>query len=257
METIIQQIRDYVEHNRLEDALDLLLANASAAQKDEVSVLKRNLSGLEREKRIGAIDFREYAREAVKISSAILDMARQLPKTSASAQTAAPAPPPVVAPSENTARTRPYKVFISYAREDEAYVQTFKSHLRGMEIDGLIAVWTDAEILASEEWRLEIQKQIDQTDIMLLLMSPDFINSDFIQKVELKQALERRLAGTTLVVPVNLRRVGLPEFLSRLQRTPRETPIASAADQDEAWYQVSLDLKKLIKSKFEDAKDAE
>jgi len=80
METDILQIRQYVESNRLSDALDLLLAHAKDSQKDEVRVLKRNLAGLEREKRIGAIDYREYAREAVKIAAAILDMAGHLKK---------------------------------------------------------------------------------------------------------------------------------------------------------------------------------
>lgn len=78
MENVIRQIRQYVENNRLEDALDMLLENIPDSHKDDVRVLKRNLSGLEREKRIGAIDFREHGRESVKISAAILDMTRYL-----------------------------------------------------------------------------------------------------------------------------------------------------------------------------------
>ncbi|MBK8966401.1 MAG: hypothetical protein R3D58_10140 [Saprospiraceae bacterium] len=78
MEAIIREIRQHVEANRLSDALDLLLANVSASQQDEVRVLKRNLAGLEREKRIGAIDYREYTREAVKVAAGILDMTGRL-----------------------------------------------------------------------------------------------------------------------------------------------------------------------------------
>ncbi len=253
METIIQQIRQLVENSRLDAALDLLLehAGSNAGLKDEASILKNTLSRVEREKRIGSMDFREHSRETVKISSAILDLIRQLPKPAVPIA-AAPAPPaepvPTVPPPTPA---RPYKVFVSYAREDEDYVKKLRAHLRSLELDGMITLWTDDQILTGDAWAEEIQKQIDQTDIMLLLMSPDFVNSDFIQRVELKQALERKVAGKNLVVPVNLRRVHLPEFLSRLQYTPRQAPVAGSADQDEAWYTVAQDIKKLIKGKFE------
>lgn len=254
METIIQQIRQLVENSRLDAALDLLLehAGSNAGLKDEASILKNTLSRVEREKRIGAMDFREYSRETVKISSAILDLIRQLPKPAILVPTPAPAPPvepvPIAPP---LTPVRPYKVFVSYAREDEDYVKKLRAHLRGLELDGMITLWTDDQILTGDAWAEEIQKQMDQTDIMLLLMSPDFVNSDFIQRVELKQALERKVAGKNLVVPVNLRRVHLPEFLSRLQYTPRQAPVAGSPDQDEAWYTVAQDIKKLIKGKFE------
>jgi nucleotide-binding universal stress UspA family protein len=252
VETIIQQIRQLVENSRLDAALDLLLEHASsnAGLKDEASILKNTLSRVEREKRIGAMDFREYSRETVKISSAILDLIRQLPTQAV--PTPAPAPPaePVSTVPPPTP-VRPYKVFVSYAREDEDYVKKLRAHLRSLELDGMITLWTDDQILTGDAWAEEIQKQMDQTDIMLLLMSPDFVNSDFIQRVELKQALERKVAGKNLVVPVNLRRVHLPEFLSRLQYTPRQAPVAGSPDQDEAWYTVAQDIKKLIKGKFE------
>ena len=256
MNEIKNQIRTYVENNYLDAALDLLLANAAGNQAaiNEASVLKKNLSSLEREKRINTIDFGTYSREAAKITIAILDLINQLPDANVTppppAQKPAPQPTPQV-PAPATAPKRPYRVFISYAREDEAQVKKLSAHLRGMEIDGMIKVWTDDQILTGDEWRTAIQQQIDEADIMLLLMSPDFINSDFIARVELKQALERKVHGKSLVVPVYLRRVVLPEFLSRLQRTPRQTAVASATDIDEAWYQVAQDIKKLIRAKFE------
>jgi len=247
METVIQQVRRHVENSRLEEALDLLIQNADAntALRDDASILKNTLSKVEREKRIGALDFREYSRETVRISSAILDLIRQLPRSSV--------PELVQLPNlvGATLPVRPYRVFVSYAREDEAQMRKMRAHLRALELDGMLKIWTDEDIFTGDEWAEEIQKQIDRADIILLLMSPDFVNSDFIHRVELKQALERKVAGKSLVVPVNLRRVALPEFLSRLQYTPRQTPVAAAPDQDEAWYTVAQDVKRLIKGKFE------
>lgn len=254
MEAIAQQIRQYVENNRLEEALDLLLdhAGSQTALRDEASILKSTLAKVAREKRIGAMDFGEYSRETVRISAAILDLARQLPRPSAP-EPIKPANPATAPEVPAAAPKRPYRVFVSYAHEDEAHMKKMRAHLRGLELDGMLKIWVDEDILTGEAWAEEIQKQIDQADIILLLMSPDFVNSDFIHRVELKQALERKVAGRSLVVPINLRRVALPEFLSRLQYTPRQAPVASTpeSDQDEAWYTVAQDIKRLIKSKFE------
>jgi len=254
METVIQQVRRHVENSRLEEALDLLIENAesNAALRDDASILKNTLSKVEREKRIGAMDFREYSRETVRISSAILDLIRQLlPRPAVPEPAKSPMPATAPVSPAATAPARPYRVFVSYAREDEAQMRKMRAHLRALELDGMLKIWADEDILTGDEWAEEIQKQIDQADIILLLMSPDFVNSDFIHRVELKQALERKVAGKSLVVPVNLRRVALPEFLSRLQYTPRQTPVAAAPDQDEAWYTVAQDIKKLIRGKFE------
>ena len=258
---IKDQIRQYIENNYLDNALTLFIANAAGNQElvNEAATLRKSLSSLEREKRINTIDFGTYSRESAKITMALLDLLTQLPdaQTPQAVNPVRPAPQPSIPQpipqptATPAAPTRPYQVFISYAREDDAQVKKLKAHLRSMELDGLIKIWTDEEILTGDAWRDDIQQQIDKTDIMLLIMSPDFINSDFIQRVELKQALQRKVDGKSLVVPVYLRRVDLPEFLSRLQRTPRQTAVASAPDVDEAWYQVAQDIKKLIKAKFE------
>jgi len=99
---------------------------------------------------------------------------------------------------------RPQKVFISYAREDGAL--KLEKQLAILRRQGLIATWHDRMITAGREWAGLIAAELEAADIILLLVSPDFLASDYIDEVELKRALERHDARPAcVVVPVILR----------------------------------------------------
>src|SRR4051794_37931256 len=100
---------------------------------------------------------------------------------------------------------RPQKVFISYAREDGALREKLEKQLAILRRQGLIATWHDRMITAGREWAGLIAAELEAADIILLLVSPDFLASDYIDEVELKRALERHEAGAARVVPVILR----------------------------------------------------
>ncbi len=85
----------------------------------------------------------------------------------------------------------PVKIFFCYAHKDEALLKKLKAHLRPLQRQGLIDVWYDREISAGTEWEHEISQHLDEAQIILLLVSPDFMNSDYCYGTEMKRAMER------------------------------------------------------------------
>ena len=99
----------------------------------------------------------------------------------------------------------PLQVFISYAHEDDELREEFVKHLRQLKRDGLIQDWHDREITAGSEWAGQIDEHLNAADIVVLLVSPDFVASEYCYDIEMKRALERHAAGEARVVPVILR----------------------------------------------------
>jgi len=96
-------------------------------------------------------------------------------------------------------------VFIIYAREDERFRAELKKQLLPMERSGQLRVWTDRELIAGEHWEPAIKKQLQNADLILMLISSDYFDSDYIHAVELREALERHRLGEARVVPVIVR----------------------------------------------------
>ena len=79
-------------------------------------------------------------------------------------------------------------VFISYAHKDEYRREQLGSHIKILERAGLIAAWHDRKIDPSDEWAEEIDENLERANIILLLMSADFINSDDCYQIEGERA---------------------------------------------------------------------
>lgn len=97
----------------------------------------------------------------------------------------------------------PVKLFISYAHQDSNLCKEFKKHLNTFE--ELISSWSDGEILPGQEWDAEIKNQLEASQIILLLISVDFITSPYCRSVELKTAMDRHRAGKAVVIPIFLK----------------------------------------------------
>jgi hypothetical protein len=141
------------------------------------------------------------------------------------------------------------KLFIVYAREDQPALLELKAHLRPLEKRGDLTVWYDGEILPGEKWDDAIKTNLATADIVLLLISKYFFNSEYIEKEELKKALERHSKGEIIVVPVILRPYmwdAHPE-ISALQVLPKDgKPVYSWRDADEAWIDVARGVQRVI-----------
>jgi hypothetical protein len=145
----------------------------------------------------------------------------------------------------------PVTIFFSYSHEDEPLLFKLKTHLRPLQRVGLIELWYDRDISAGTEWEQEITKHLNTSQIILLLVSPDFIDSDYCYSIEMKRALERHEQGEGVVIPIILRSVywqGTP--FGKLQALPTNgKPIVSSSwhNQDEAFLDITQDILKVVK----------
>ena len=72
------------------------------------------------------------------------------------------------------------KVFISYSRKDAKYKERLVTHLNVLEKQGLLDVWEDQRIAAGANWRAELDKALNEAHVAILLVSADFLTSEFI-----------------------------------------------------------------------------
>jgi WD40 repeat protein len=144
----------------------------------------------------------------------------------------------------------PVTIFFCYAREDEELLKKLKAHLRPLQRQGLIDVWYDRDISAGSEWEQEIQQHLNTAQIVLLLISPDFMDSDYCYGIEMQRALERHERGEAVVIPVILRPAywhGKP--LGKLQALPTDSkPVTDPEwhNQDRALYDATGGIYKVV-----------
>ena len=137
------------------------------------------------------------------------------------------------------------KVFVSYSHVDEHLKDAVLRHLKPLERMNLITEWHDRKLLAGDAWGEEISRNLDAADIVLLLVSIDFINSKYCYDIELERALERHDEGTCRVVPIILRGCLWQHTpFAKLQALPRDgKPAASWLHLDEALATVAEALR--------------
>ena len=99
----------------------------------------------------------------------------------------------------------PVEVFYSCAHEDEAFRHTLEKHLSLLRRQGLIKAWHDRHILPGIDWAQAIDEHLESASVILLLVSADFLASDYCSGVEMKRALERHQANQARVIPILLR----------------------------------------------------
>ena len=108
------------------------------------------------------------------------------------------------AEKQKTSATRK-KVFISYSHKDKSYLDRLTVHLKPLEKKGLIETWSDTRISAGDLWKKEIEKALSKTQVAILLVSADFLASDFIVDNELPPLLEVAAKDGATVIPVILK----------------------------------------------------
>jgi len=146
------------------------------------------------------------------------------------------------------------RLFYCYAHEDKSWREELENHLSGLKRLYALRNWHDREILPGQEWEQAIENSLNTAHLILLLISPDFMNSAYAYGKEMNRALERHKEGTCKVIPILLR----PTFFdgapfTKLQMLPTDAkPISRWLDRDEAFLDVAnrinLALKDLLLS---------
>src|SRR2546421_12801455 len=145
--------------------------------------------------------------------------------------------------SGETTRQGPIEVYYSYApsKRDEELRLELEHHLITFERNGLIAGWHRGEILAGKVSASERLVHLQRAQLILLLVSPDFLSSHETYHFEMKLALERHTRGEAYVIPILLRPVFYKNTpFAHLQMLPdNHLPITSWEHQDEAFENVA------------------
>ena len=144
----------------------------------------------------------------------------------------------------------PRRIFISYSHQNRASIDQLLLHLSPLKRRQKILTWSDTDLLPSEEWDYKIKEELARADIILLLVSPSFLGSDYIWEVEIQKAVERHALGKAKVIPIALDYCdweGMP-FAGLHGPIKPEEPILSYDNQNKAWLQVVAGIKEVVKA---------
>lgn len=125
-------------------------------------------------------------------------------------------------------KTEITRVFISYAHENEEWCKALKKYLKPITLDGNIEVWSDHDIEYGDHWRNKIQSNLENTNIAILLISTDFLNSEFIINSELPCLLHEANNRGLLIIPIIL------------EKCPYDIITFKADDPDRGPYEFKL-----------------
>jgi len=143
----------------------------------------------------------------------------------------------------------PAQLFYSYSHKDENLRDQLARHLSALTREKLISGWYDREMTAGTKWKGEIDDHLKTASVILLLVSSDFLASDYCNDVELQCALERDKNGKARVIPVILRPCDWQNSaFSHLQALPKNAkPVTRWSNRDEAWLNVVEGIRDALK----------
>ncbi|WP_427157428.1 toll/interleukin-1 receptor domain-containing protein [Aliinostoc sp. HNIBRCY26] len=140
------------------------------------------------------------------------------------------------------------KVFFAYSHKDEALRDELATHLTMMKRQGVIETWHDSEITAGSEWANAIDENLEVADIILLLVSDNFLASDYCYDKEMTRAMEQHETREACVIPIILKPTdwnGKP--FGKLQALPKNAkPVTTWQDQNEAFLNIAQGICRVV-----------
>lgn len=142
-------------------------------------------------------------------------------------------------------------VFFSYSHADETLRNELEKHLTILRRQGIISTWHDRRIAAGSELDLQLNDNLKNADIILLLVSSDFLASDYCYNKEMQFAMERHEKGEAVVIPVILRPCDWQSALfGKLLATPKDgKAVSKFANYDDAFLEITEAIKMVIKNR--------
>lgn len=142
-------------------------------------------------------------------------------------------------------------IFISYSHKDEIWKDRLMTHLQVLALEDKFDIWEDRQIAAGDDWFAEIEQGINQASLAVLLVTANFLISEFIRRQEVSRLLERRRAlgmriYPIIVAPCPWQRV---DWLAKIQVRPKDgKPLASGNEYqiDETLSNIALEIEQLL-----------
>ena len=160
------------------------------------------------------------------------------------------APPPAARAGGARGQDDPEKirVFFSYSHKDKNLRDEIDTHLAGLKRQNLICSWYDGMIGPGEDWKEDLDARLEGSRLILLLISPDFIASDYCYDVEMRRAIERHDRGESIVIPIILRPSDWKKApFGRLQALPGDArPVTEWRNRDKAFLEIAEGVRRAI-----------
>ncbi len=149
---------------------------------------------------------------------------------------------------------QPKNIFVSYSHSNTVWLAKIRNHLAGLRRSNYIKEWTDQEILAGEHWDKKIKDQLKKADIFILLLSAEFIASEYIWETELREAIESKKT----IIPIYIESCDFSatphitdEKISNFEIIPKDNnslkPISLWTNEAEALTVVAARIRAVIK----------
>ena len=144
------------------------------------------------------------------------------------------------------------KLFYSYSHKDEEYREKLENHLSTLKRDGYIEDWHDRKILAGQDYQKEIDKNLEEADIIALLISSDFLSSSSCQN-EMRVALDLQKRKGATVIPIIVRSCDWKSSdIRSLQSLPKDgKPVSDWPDLDAAFMDIVYGIIAIAKQELE------
>jgi hypothetical protein len=143
--------------------------------------------------------------------------------------------------------SEPIKVFYSYSHIDESFAKDLDKYLVMLKRKKIIDTWFDRKIGAGEEWEKRIEEELNQAQITILLISIDFMNSEYCYEKELAKAMVRHELGETVIIPIIIRKIpNINETpFSKFQFLPKDgKPVDHWENAEDAWVDIAEGITK-------------
>jgi O-acetyl-ADP-ribose deacetylase (regulator of RNase III) len=152
------------------------------------------------------------------------------------------------AASDRLGKKQPVRLFVSYAREDALYRDKLHTALSNLRQLGVIEEWQDNMLVPGDQWDDQISDKLETAQIILFLISPDFMDSTYIASVEVKRALERHAAGEARLIPIVVRDTHWEGHqLSKLHALPKDArPVSDWENKDRAYLDIANGIAKAV-----------
>ena len=143
---------------------------------------------------------------------------------------------------------KPVRVFYSYSHRDKRLRDRLETHLALLRNKGIIEEWSDRNISAGQDWKKAIGTNLEAADIILLLISADFLASDYCYNKEMTRALQKHDAGEAHVIPIILHNVDWHDApFGHLQALPTGAkPVTRWSNREDAWANVANGIRKAV-----------
>src|SRR5258706_5594666 len=144
----------------------------------------------------------------------------------------------------------PVEVFYSFAEADAPLLEQLEHHLSVLRYEGSISTWHKRQIVAGSDWQVELDRHLNTASLILLLISSDFLASDYQYGVELQRAMERHNENEARVIPILLRPCdwkGAP--FEMLQAVPRNgIPLTLWRNLDAGFTEVAKEIRMALQT---------